>query len=72
MVIAGGIGQRALALFAEQGIAVRAGQSGATVEELASAWLNGQLVNEPEGCAHHHDDAGGDHHHQDGCHGNDE
>ena len=72
VVIAGGIGRRALALFAKQGIAVRAGQSGATVEELANAWLNGQLVNEPEGCAHHHDDADGDHHHHDGCHGNDE
>jgi ATP-binding protein involved in chromosome partitioning len=67
VVIAGGIGRRALALFADQGITVRAGQSGATVEELATAWLNGQLVNEPQGCTHHHDEAGG-HHHQDGCH----
>ena len=65
-MIAGGIGRRALALFAQQGIAVRAGQSGATIEELANAYLNGQLVNEPEGCAHHHDDAGG-HHHGENC-----
>ncbi len=62
VVIAGGIGRRALALFAQHGIAVRAGQSGATVEELASAYLNGQLVNEPESCAHHPDDAGGHDH----------
>ena len=62
VVIAGGIGHRALDLFAQQGITVRAGTAGATVEELANAWLNGQLVNEPPGCAHHHDDAGGHHH----------
>ncbi|MGB7769437.1 MAG: NifB/NifX family molybdenum-iron cluster-binding protein [Verrucomicrobiia bacterium] len=68
VVIAGGIGRRALALFAEQGITVRAGQSGATVEELANAWLNGRLVNAPESCSHHQDDAGGHHHHHDGCH----
>jgi predicted Fe-Mo cluster-binding NifX family protein len=65
VVIAGGIGRRALALFAQRGIAVRVGQSGATIEELANAYLNGQLVKEPEGCAHHHDDAGGHHHGED-------
>ena len=62
VVIAGGIGRRALSLFAQQGIIVRTGTAGATVEELAGAWLNGQLVAEPRGCAHHHDDAGGHHH----------
>jgi ATP-binding protein involved in chromosome partitioning len=62
VVIAGGIGRRALDLFAQQGIAVRAGQAGATIEELAHAYLNGQLLNAPEGCAHHPDDAGGHHH----------
>ena len=72
VVIAGGIGRRALDLFAQQGITVRAGQSGATVEELANAWLNGQLTSEPQGCAHHHDDAAGHHHHHDGCHGSHE
>jgi predicted Fe-Mo cluster-binding NifX family protein len=63
VVIAGGIGQRALDLFARQGIEVRAGEAGATVESLAAAYLNGQLVNKPEGCAHHHDDAGEHPHH---------
>ena len=56
VVIAGGIGRRALDLFAQQGIAVRAGQVGTTVEELAAAYL--------DGCAHHYDDEGGhDAHH---------
>jgi predicted Fe-Mo cluster-binding NifX family protein len=63
VVIAGGIGRRALDLFALQGIEVRAGETGATVESLATAYLNGQLVNKPEGCTHHHDDHGGHHHH---------
>ena len=63
VIIAGGIGRRALDLFAQQGIEVRAGEPGAAVEALATAYLNGQLVNEPEGCAHHHDAEGGHHHH---------
>lgn len=62
VVIAGGIGRRALALFAQQGITVRAGQAGATIEELTNAYLNGQLLNEPEGCSHHHDETHGHHH----------
>jgi len=70
VIIVGGIGQRAIALFAQSGIEVRAGEPGATVETLAAAYLNGQLMNEPEGCAHHHDAEGGDHHHHEGhCHG---
>jgi predicted Fe-Mo cluster-binding NifX family protein len=69
VVIAGGIGRRALMLFAQYGIEVRAGEPGAAVEALATAYLNGQLVNEPEGCAHHHDaDGGHDHHHGGDCH----
>ena len=66
VIIVGGIGRRALDLFAQQGIEVRAGETGATVESLATAYLNGQLVNKPEGCAHHHDDQGGHHHHHQG------
>jgi predicted Fe-Mo cluster-binding NifX family protein len=62
VVIAGGIGRRALALFGQQVIAVRAGQAGATIEELANAYLNGQLLNEPEGYPHHHDETHGHHH----------
>ena len=66
VVIAGGIGRRALALFAQYGIEVRAGTPGAVVEALDTAYLNGQLVNEREGCAHHHDVGDGQHHPHDG------
>ncbi len=58
VVIAGGIGRRALDLFAQQGIGVRAGQPGATVEELVTGYLAGNLTGTPEGCAQH------GHHHQ--------
>jgi predicted Fe-Mo cluster-binding NifX family protein len=68
VIIAGGIGQRAIALFAQQGIEVRAGEPGATVEALATAYLNGQLVNEPAGCTHHQHDEEDGHHHDGGHH----
>jgi predicted Fe-Mo cluster-binding NifX family protein len=71
VIIAGGIGRRALDLFAEQGIQVRAGLPDAPVEQLATAYLNGQLTAAPEGCKHHghhhdhehHHDGHGHHHH---------
>ena len=63
VVIAGGIGQRALAIFAQNGISVVAGQPAAPVETLVAAYLAGQLVQTPEGCAHHQD------HHGHGQHG---
>jgi predicted Fe-Mo cluster-binding NifX family protein len=66
VVIVGGIGGRALAIFAKEGIEVRAGEPDAKVEALTLAYLNGQLVNEPAGCAHHHDAEGG-HEHQHHC-----
>ena len=55
LVIVGGIGHRALAIFAQHGIAVRAGQPDAPVEALVAACLEGRLVQTPEGCAHHHE-----------------
>ncbi|HPA17827.1 MAG TPA: NifB/NifX family molybdenum-iron cluster-binding protein [Verrucomicrobiae bacterium] len=58
VVIAGGIGRRALASFAMNGIAVRAGAPGATVAQLVDAYLTGQLTATPDGCerhGHHHD-----------------
>jgi predicted Fe-Mo cluster-binding NifX family protein len=68
VIIVGGIGGRALAIFAQEGIEVRAGEPDAAVEALATAFLNGRLVNEPTGCAHHHDhDAEGGHEHHDHC-----
>jgi predicted Fe-Mo cluster-binding NifX family protein len=65
VVIAGGIGQRALALFAQQGIDVVAGLPDEPVEALVEAYLSGRLTGKPEGCAHHGDghDHGHDHHH---------
>jgi predicted Fe-Mo cluster-binding NifX family protein len=66
VVITGGIGQRALAIFAQNGIQVLAGQPDAPVETLATAYLAGQLVETAEGCARHHDDHGPEHGHH--CH----
>jgi predicted Fe-Mo cluster-binding NifX family protein len=66
LVIVGGIGQRALAIFAQHGINVVAGLPDQPVEALVAAYLNGQLTAKPEGCAHHghdhHDHAGHEHH----------
>jgi len=63
VVIAGGIGQRALAIFAQNGIQVLAGQPDAPVEALVAAYLAGQLVQAPAGCAHHDDHHGQGHEH---------
>jgi predicted Fe-Mo cluster-binding NifX family protein len=61
LVIVGGIGRRALAIFAQHGIQVRAGQPNAPVEALVDAYLEGRLIQTPEGCAHYHEH--GHHHH---------
>ena len=69
-VIVGGIGRRALEIFAQNGITVRAGLQDARVEVLVAAYLGGQLTASPEGCAHHghhHDHEHGHH-----CHDHDE
>jgi predicted Fe-Mo cluster-binding NifX family protein len=62
-VIACGIGRRALDIFAQQGIVVRAGQSGASVEELVTAYLSGRLTVAPDGCEHHDHEHGHGHEH---------
>lgn len=62
VVIAGGIGQRALAAFAHYGIIVRSGIPGAPVERLVKAYLNGLLMVTPDGCGHHGHQH--DHHHE--------
>ena len=66
VVIVGGIGQRALAIFAQHGITVVAGLPDQPVEALVEAYLNGWLTGKPEGCAHqghdHHDHSGHEHH----------
>lgn len=65
VVIAGGIGKRALASFADYGIVVRAATHGAAIEPLVAAYLDGRLTTTPDGCTHdehHHHDH--DHHHE--------
>lgn len=67
VVIAGGIGHRALAIFAHHGIAVLAGTAKAKVEALVAAYLAGQLTATPAGCehhGHHHDHEHGHRHQQ--------
>jgi predicted Fe-Mo cluster-binding NifX family protein len=57
VIIAGGMGQRALNLFAENGIEVRAGYAAAPVDQLVASFLQGQLTETPQGCNHHgHED----------------
>jgi ATP-binding protein involved in chromosome partitioning len=53
VIIAGGMGQRALNLFAENGIAVKSGLAGKTPEELAKSFLEGSLTAGPSACGHH-------------------
>ena len=71
-VIVGGIGRRALDIFARQGITVRAGLPEASVAALVAAFLGGQLTDAPDGCehhGHHHEHEHGDHlHHEHGHH----
>lgn len=65
VVIAGGIGHRALENFAQYGITVRAGVPNTAIEPLVAAYLGGQLTATPEGCnhhGHHHDHEPGHHH----------
>jgi ATP-binding protein involved in chromosome partitioning len=53
VIIAGGMGQRALSLFAESGITIKSGVSGKTAEELAQLFLEGRLISGPSACEHH-------------------
>jgi predicted Fe-Mo cluster-binding NifX family protein len=52
MVIAGGMGQRARSLFAEQGLAVLVGASAETPERLVEDYLSGTLVVGENVCDH--------------------
>jgi predicted Fe-Mo cluster-binding NifX family protein len=54
VVIAGGMGGRALELFAQNGIAVHAGASGDTSEHMVRAFLDGALGNRTPACGHDH------------------
>lgn len=67
VVIAGGIGQRALMLFAQQGIDVVAGPANAPVEKLVEAYLLGALTAKPAGCSHHGEHHDHEHAHDHNC-----
>jgi len=54
VIIAGGMGRRALDLFAQNGIAVHAGASGETPENVVQAFLNGTLSGGTPTCGHDH------------------
>lgn len=53
VVIAGGMGPRALNLFAEHGIAVHAGAAGGAPEDLARAFLDGASTGGKPTCGGH-------------------
>ncbi len=66
-IIAAGMGRRALELFTEHGISVRAAAAGAAPEELALALLDGTLGDAEPTCGHGRGE--GHHHgHHHGCH----
>lgn len=52
VIIAGGMGQRALALFAANGIAVVVGAPGDTPEQVAADYLAGTLKSGANACDH--------------------
>ncbi len=64
VVIADGIGHRALDLFARQGIDVRPGVRDASVQELVAALLEGRLAGRPSGCNEHQHGHGHGHEHE--------
>jgi ATP-binding protein involved in chromosome partitioning len=52
LVFAGGMGQKALSIFAEQGIRVITGSPGQEPEALVQRFLSGELVSGPNVCDH--------------------
>ena len=52
LIIAGGMGQRAVSLFTEQGIKVLTGAPQLSVEELISHYVNQTLVTGANVCDH--------------------
>lgn len=60
VVLAGGMGQRALDLFAQNKIAVRASAADATPDQIVQAFLDGSLGGGAPTCGH-------DHKHDHGC-----
>jgi len=52
MVIAGGMGQRAMDLFRQAGVQVIVGVASDTPEVIVGAWLTGRLQTGDNGCNH--------------------
>jgi len=52
LILAGGMGQRALSLFAERGIRVITGSPNQEPQALVNAYLAGSLVSGPNACDH--------------------
>ncbi|MFZ5449901.1 MAG: iron-sulfur cluster carrier protein MrpORP [Thermodesulfobacteriota bacterium] len=52
LILAGGMGQRALSLFAERGIKVITGSPNQEPEALVQGYLSGALINGPNVCDH--------------------
>ncbi len=61
VIIAGGMGHRAIQLFEQNGIEVVVGAPSVPVEELVEAYLSGSLVSTGGGCAGGQGNCG-DHH----------
>ncbi|MCL5097535.1 MAG: NifB/NifX family molybdenum-iron cluster-binding protein [Candidatus Omnitrophica bacterium] len=53
LIIAGGMGQRALNLFAQNGITVRSGRPGGAAEECVADYLDGALTSTAQACNQH-------------------
>ena len=64
VVIAGGIGERAVVMLADAGIRVVQGAPVAPVAELVRSWLDGRLASRPTTCSHDHHQG----HDHDACH----
>ena len=62
-VIVGGIGQRAIDIFNQNGIAVKTGAELKTLSELVSDVINESLVTGVNSCDSDHHDHDHDHHH---------
>lgn len=63
LVIAGGIGERAIIMLAEQGIRTITGAPALAPAELAERWLAGELQTAANLCGHGLADGTGPHHH---------
>ncbi|WP_028974301.1 NifB/NifX family molybdenum-iron cluster-binding protein [Spirochaeta cellobiosiphila] len=66
VIITGGMGQRAVALFEAQDIQVILGASG-DIGENISKFMEGELVSNGSSCSHNHDHSHDHEHHHENC-----